>query len=362
LGGLTKASDRYARWFGTRVPLVSRGGMVLLTLLAALPFSVVIYSVFNITILGPNWLTALFLTLDAGLLVHALILLSLRVRFNSPSTNSEFNSLVSQIHQKVVIPSRARVWARQSEDAFIASSFNPLFDAIMVSEPMVDLILRTPTSGEALLAFHLMRVPRTKWMADLFGSIILFLIVTYSSSLILVPLAITVIDMILAGYFYIIISALSSFAALFMAPIVLVFLLKGTFWKHEPAFDGVQEIYGIHPNVAKVHIERGYPLTEEEARTVIWGVRDWEKRKRGGRRVGVTTLIVIPSWALGFLIVMWIGYIPYSPYTILIAYLPYIIAATAGLISYLLIRRWDKIAMGEVFKKTTDYDEPLWID
>ncbi|MHA3963851.1 MAG: hypothetical protein AM325_009940 [Candidatus Thorarchaeota archaeon SMTZ1-45] len=362
---MTKSSDRYARWFGTRVPLVSRGGIALLTFLTALPYSVVLYFIFEFTIITSNWITALFITLNVGFIIHILILLLLKIRFNNPSTNSEFNALVGQVYQKVVLPSRAHIWTRQSEESFIATSFNPLFDAVIVSEPMVDLILKTPGSGEALLAFHLLRVPRTRWIADLFGSLILFLIFTYPSSLLLVPFTITIAQSIMIGYFYTIMYALSTFASFFMVPIILVLLLKGTFWRHDLAFDGIQEIYGIHPNVAKVHIERGYPLTEDEAQTVVWGVRDWEKRRRGSRRVGVSTLAAIGSFLLGYIplfLLLGGGYYPYSPYLYFFLYLPYIFALVGILISYLLLRRWDKNAMGEVFKKTTDYDEPIWVD
>lgn len=365
LGGMTKSSDRYARWFGTRVPIVSRGGIAILTFLAALLFSVLIYFTFDFTIITWNWITPLLLTLTAGFLIHILILLILKIRFNSPSTNSEFNALIGQVHQKVVVPSRAHIWIRQSEEAFIATSINPIFDAVIVSEPMVDLILKTPESGEVLLAFHLLRVPRTKWIGDLFGSIILFLIFTYTSSLILVPLAIAIGQSIALGYLYVVMSVTMNFASFFVVPIILVLLLKDTFWRHDSAFDGILEIYGVHPNVAKVHVERGYPLNEDEAQTVVWGVRDWEKRKRGSRRVGVSTLAAIGSFLLGYiplLVLLSGGYYPISPYLYFLSYLPFIFALIGISISYLLLKRWDKNAVGEVFKKTTDYDEPIWVD
>jgi hypothetical protein len=45
-----------------------------------------------------------------------------------------------------------------------------------------------------------------------------------------------------------------------------------------------------------------------------------------------------------------------------LAFLPYILAFVGALVAYVVIGRWDKNAMGEVFKKTTDYDEPIWAD
>jgi hypothetical protein len=361
LGGLTKTSDRYAKWFGTRVPMVSRGFTVIFVLLVALPFSAVIYFGFGLTIVGTNWLIVLLLSTLIGALFHILYLLILRIRFNNPSQNTEFHDLIGRIHQKVVISSRTHIWVRRSEEVFIASTYNPLFNAVIVSEPMVELIMKSPESGEALLAFHLLRVPRARWFADFVGSVILFLIFAYTSSLVLVPLVIMLVQSIMYGGIMVI-SMMGSFATLFMAPILFIILVKGTFWRHEPAFVAVPQIYGLHPNVAKVQVERGIILNEEEAQTVIWSVRDWEKKKRGARRVGVCTLVAILSWILGLVVVSWLGSIPYSPYLVLLLYLPFILAGVAALIAYLLLGRWDKNAMGEVFKETTDYDEPIWVD
>ena len=357
---MTKTTDRYAKWFGTRVPLVSRGGIALLTFLGVLPFSVIMYLGFDYTIIAANWLIAFLLTLLVGVLLHTLILLFQKVRFNNPSTSADFLDIVGRVHQKIVLSPRTHIWVRKSDDIFIASTFNPIFDAIIVSEPMVELILRSPESGEALLAFHLLRVPRTRWFGDLVGSVILFSLLAYPLSLFVVPMAILIGQTMLSGYWYVL-ASMGNFAVLFMAPILLIFLVKGTFWRHEPAFVGVQEIYGIHPNVAKVQIERGIVLKEEEAQTVIWSVRDWEKRKRGGRRAGVSTIVAILSFLLGIPLFAVIGYLPYTIMMYLV-FLPYILAFVGALVAYVVIGRWDKNAMGEVFKKTTDYDEPIWAD
>jgi hypothetical protein len=207
-----------------------------------------------------------------------------------------------------------------------------------------------------------LRVPRSRWFADIVGAVILFLIFSYASNLILVPLAIMVAQSLAYGGGYIIYSLMSTLTSLFIAPIIFVVLVKGTFWRHEPAFVGVESVYGLHPNVAKIQVERGITLNEEEAQTVVWSVRDWEKRKRSSRRMGVCTLAAVAGWVVGIFLIAWIGYIPYGLYFSLMMYIPFIIASAAVLTSYLLLRRWDNNAMGEVFKKTTDYDEPIWMD
>jgi hypothetical protein len=57
-----------------------------------------------------------------------------------------------------------------------------------------------------------------------------------------------------------------------------------------------------------------------------------------------------------------IGPIAYFYYYFLVQYFPFIFAGFMALGSYLLVKRWDNNAMGEVFQKTTDYDEPIWAD
>ncbi len=358
---MTKASDRYARWFGIRVPLVSRGGTVLITTIGAIIFSVPIYmGLPNVPMLD-NILNAALLCLPMGVLLYILILLLQKMRFTNPSTNSEFLSLLSRVHQKVVLSSRTHIWTRRSEDVFIASTYNPLFDAIIVSEPMVDLIMESPESGEVLLAFHQMRIPRTRWFGDLIGNVIIFTMVAVLSSLTVVPVTFSMISMILSGYYYGF-TMITSLGTLFLGPIFFVLITKGSFWRHEPAFVAVQQIYGMHPQVAKVQVEQGITVNEEEAQTVIWGVRDWEKSKRVSRRYGIATFVAVPSYFLGLYILTLIDPIPYFYYFSLIALFPFIFAGVLALVSYFLLKRWDKNAMGEVFQKTTDYDEPIWAD
>ena len=358
---MTKTSDRFAKWFGSRVPLVSRGGLTLATTVAMLPFSVVVHIAFGYTIFYHNWLIALGLTLIVSVLFHTLYLLILKIRYSVPMDHHWLQDLVGRVHQKAVVPSRVEVWIRQSVDTFIVSTFNPLFDAVIISESMVNLIQESPESGEVLVAFHMFRTPEKKWFGDYIGGVLLFIILTYVSASTLVPLSIVLFQSIMISPYLImyLVSALSSFI---IGPLIFILLVKGAFWRHEPAFVAVQEIYGKHPQVAKVEVERGRVLTEEETQSVIWGVRQWEKRKRGGRKAGLTTLAGVSSWALYMLLVL-VGGVPWGyPYYYLMAYLPYLIALVVMLVVYFWLRHWDSNAMGTVFKKTTDFDEPIWMD
>ncbi len=360
LGGLTKTSDRYARWFGTRVPMVSRSFIVLLTLIGALAFSVIIYILFGLMTIIANWLIVALLAIGVGTLLHTIYLLLLATRFSNFTTSTEFQNIIDRIHQRIVVPLRTNVWTRPSPDVFIATTFNPLFNAVIISEPMVELILRSPESGEALLAFHLMRTPRTKWFADLIGSVSIFLPLTFITIWLIIPLFASLLNGFMYGIIFIIALAQLSTPIVF-GPFLFILIVKGAFWRHDPAFGAVQEIYGIHPNVAKLEVEQGTKLDEEEAQAVVWSVREWEKKKRGARRIGVSTLVASALFLPLYAILIWMNYSFYLIIYVLL-YLPFFVAALAFLVSYLLLRRWDKNAMGEVFKKTTDYDEPIWMD
>jgi hypothetical protein len=358
---MTKTSDRYARWFGTRVPFVSRGGIALFTLFAAIVFSVIIFLRFSYTIFGVNFWLVIGLSLLVGALFHFLILFIIQVRYKNPLLDDDFYDLISRVHQRVVVDSRTHIWTRYSDDAFIASNFNPLYNAIIVSEPMVDLILQSPESGEVLIAFNLLRVPRQRWFADLIGSTILFTILSYLSSAILIPLLSSLWNSIIVGYYYILL-LLIPLSTYLLLPFIFALIAKGAFWRHEPAFVGTESIYGMHPQVAKIQVELGKILDEDEVNGVIYDVRKWEKSKRSYRRLGICAICAVPSFILGLFLISWIGYFPYGIYFRLFIYLPFIIAAAVAAIIFLVLRRWDKQAMGEVFQKTTDYDEPIWMD
>jgi hypothetical protein len=340
--------------------MVSRGFIIILTLLGALAFSVIICILFGLMTIIANWFIVAILAISAGALLHTIYLLLLTTRFSNFTTSTEFQNIIGRVHQRIVVPSRTHVWIRPSSEVFIATTFNPLFNAVIISESMVELILRSPESGEALLAFHLMRAPRTRWFADLIGSVSIFLFLTFITTWLLIPLFVSLLNSFMYGFIFII-ALVQLLIPIVLGSFLFILVTKGAFWRHDPAFGAVQEIYGIHPNVAKLEVEQGTKLNEEDAQAVVWSVREWEKKKRGARRIGVSTLIASALFLLFYAILIWMNY-PFYLYSYFLLYLPFIVAAITFLVSYLLLRQWDKNAMGEVFKKTTDYDEPIWID
>ncbi len=359
---MSTSTTRTVRWFGTRVPLISRGVLSIVTLIVALPLSVVLFLYFGYSILSTNWLISLLLMLLVGTISHFSFLLILGFRYKKPPTNTAFLDLIGRILQKILVPSRAQVWVRQSNDAFITSTYNAIFDVVIVSEPMVDLILKRPEAGEVLLAFHLVRIPRNRWFGDYVGSLVLLVIVTILSSLFLMPVIISFIPIIELFGPLMIFSLLSSFIPFFFIPLLFTLFIKGAFWRHESAFMRILEVYGMHPQVAKVEVERGTPLIEEEEQAVIWGVREWEKRKRSARRLGISTIATIPIGLTLLFITVSVS-IPYYYYPFFaLMYVPFIAAFLIGVIIYFVIKRWDNNAMGEVFVETTDSHEPIWMD
>ncbi|MFW9981690.1 MAG: hypothetical protein ACFFE3_07225 [Candidatus Thorarchaeota archaeon] len=352
---MSTRSSRYVKWFGTRVALISRGALALLAVLVALPLSAYLYISF-----GPSSLYSLIFILLVGTLCYFIFIVILNVLYKNQPVNPAFLELIGRVHQKILVPSNAQVWIRRSKDPFITSTFNPVFNAVIVSEPMSELMLNRSDAGEVLLAFHLARMPRRPWFGDYVGSLVLLLVLTYASGMILVPFVISLLSVIHMFGLYIFVSLGISLMYYFFFPFFLALIIKGAFWRHEPAFLHVAEVYGIHPQVAKVEVERGSPLNEEEKQAVIWGVREWEKKRRGSRRLGVSTIITIPIGITLLFLTIGFGYFPY--YYTLVYSAPFAVAILIGIVVYYIIRRWDKNAMGEVFQETTDSHEPLWMD
>ncbi|MFW9810028.1 MAG: hypothetical protein ACFFE6_11690 [Candidatus Thorarchaeota archaeon] len=357
---MSTSSSRLVKWFGTRVAMISRGVLAIFVALVALPLSGIIYVFFGYSSLYTLQLGPFLLILSIGTLLYFVFLLILSVLYKNPPTNPSFHELIGRVHQKILVPSNAQVWIRQSKDPFITSTFNPVFSAVIVSEPMTELMLNRSEAGEVLLAFHLARMPRKPWFGDYVGSLVLLLVLTYTSGLILVPVVISMLSMIDVLGLYIIASLFSSLLYNFFFPFFLALIIKGAFWRHEPAFLRVTDVYGMHPQVAKVEVERGSPLNEEEMQTVIWGVREWEKKRRASRRLGVGTIVTIPIGIILFFLTVGFGYFPY--YNMFLIYAPFAVAILIGMVVYFVMRRWDKNAMGDVFKETTDSHEPVWMD
>jgi hypothetical protein len=318
-------------------------------------FALIISLALSFFPLSPHSLLPTVIFLSSGAALHIGLLLWQRRRLRSPASDADLRELESSVHQKVVVSSRAELWQRESEDSFIDSTSNLLFDAVIVSEPMGKAMTANPDSGEVLLAFHLLHIPRTRNVYDFIASMGLFYTVAVLIRYFIVP----IISSVVPTPFFLVFVFLSVGPALPVIILVCV-LARYSFWRHDTAFEIAGDLYDVHPQVAKVQVEQGRDLDEDERRAVFWGVLEWEKKKRSSRRVGIAVLGMIP----GFLVpLLFLSPFLYSP----LASIQFALAITAvsflgGLVLYLLLREWDKGAMREVEFSTAGAREPIWMD
>ncbi len=296
------------------------------------------------------------LDLGIGVFLYLLFLNILQSRFRSPITDQQFSQIVASAQDRIVTWRRVSVWQRQSAEPYIASTFNAFFDAVIVSDTMIDLINKIPVSGEALLAFHLLKAPKRRNVKDSVVAILIFFISTVFFTYFFMD--------ILARRFYSLFDFLLIFYVpiLVIAPAILMFAARGAFWTHDSAFERASGIYQIHPQVAKDEVMSSQILDEEAAKSTVWVVKEWERKKRSGRQSSITMLTVVFAYILILSIFSFNASMLYYIYTsslfLVVMAAPLLIA----LFPYFLLRRWDKKCMGEIYYETTQADEPIWID
>ena len=348
---MSSASNRYVGWFGTRVPVASRGLLFVITAGIAFALSFTLLQIW----LGSNILIYSIFIPAIGLAVHLMLASLQLVWLRTDASDSRLNELIAEMDQKVITSERTLVWIRKSPTPYIVSSYTLLFDAVIISEPMVDLILQSPESGRALLAFHFFRMPRSRWIWDLVGGILIFYIVSFSMDAYVIPMFFTV-----SPFMYL--SLLIVLGPMgFLIPFVLMIFTKSVFWRHETAFEETLEVFGLHPQVAKVQVERGYELDDDEHHAVLWGVLEWERGKRGGRRASSAVVALAIVWLLPMLSVFQHPEIMYYQPLLVNIYIP-AIAILSAVIIYILLRVWDKKAMASVLYATEGAREPIWMD
>ncbi|TFF84571.1 hypothetical protein EU524_00910 [Candidatus Thorarchaeota archaeon] len=348
---MSKHSERYIRWFGTRVPTTSRTFLYLTMTVVAL----IVPLLLHLFLASPNLLLSTAVFLCTGVTLHLGLLLLLERRLRAPASDPDLRALESNVNQKVILSSRAELWQRVSNDSYIVSTSNLLFDAVIVSSPMREAMTTNPESGEVLLAFHLLRIPRRRNVYDFVASVALFCVVAALISFFLVPTL-----MSFAASPYLIIFLILSVGPAFPAVLLVAVLARYAFWRHDTAFEIAGDLYSMHPQVAKVQLERGRALDEDERRAVLWGVLEWEKKKRGNRRAGIAVLSMTLALMLPFFFL-----IPNLHSPLLYVQVSVAIAAASlstGVVLYLLVREWDKRAMREVEYSTEGAREPIWMD
>jgi hypothetical protein len=349
----SKMSERYARWFGTRVPSTSPMFRYIVMLALAVPWSFVSYLLLSTLFI--DLILCFLLSCGAGVIIYLLFLSVIESRFRSSITDEPFSKIVELAHERVGSYGLVYVWQRKSSEPYIASTFNSLFNAVIVSEPMISLILEMPVSGEALLAYHLLHRPNHRNILDIVAAILIFSV--FSINVAQMPLGYSS----YYPFYYLLLLLTYSFVFILFVPVVLIILLRGAFWVHDSAFERAAGMYKIHPQVARDEVLSSTILDEEAAKSVVWVVKEWERRKRDGRRLSITAGILVIMYILIIELLAltgWFYYIYPTGMLSLILATPILLA----LLVYLFLRRWDKKCMGELFFKTKQADEPIWVD
>ncbi len=344
-------SHRYVRWFGTRLPITSRTLLYIVVFISSVVASTLLFSLAK----ALPVVLHLAIAVPMALAVHLIFLEIERLRLDAPVTAPELLQMEERVNQRAVVPVSIELWERNSPDPFIVSTFNLRFNAVVVSTPMVQSMVEMSASGEVLLAYHMLRMPRSRWVWDLLGSILVFCGINVFLEMFAYPL----LDSLYWGFFGWLYAVVFSGAMIIIFP-VIGFMIRGAFWRHDAAFEIVNELYGMHPQVAKLQVERGRELDSDETRAVLWGVLEWEKRKRSGRRIGVALISIFSGifvYALGAIA---IGFI-YVLYLTVLGFVP-LAAVVFGFVTYFIIRQWDKRAMKEIEYATEGAREPIWMD
>lgn len=348
----SKWSERYARWFSTRVLSTSPMFRYIVVFLLAIFWSIIYLVLFGVMV---DFNILLLLSSAVGLVVYLVYLTILKNRFEFSVPDQSFSQLVDSAIEKTGTGRKASVWLRLDDEPYITSSYNAVFEAVIVSTRMMELILAMPESGEAMLAFHLLRMPKRKSVMDLIAGVLVF-----TSTSIFITLITASLATIYLGSMYFIMFA-STFSIIYVFPIFLVLLLRGAFWKHESAFERTEEIYKIHPQVAKDEVLSAQKMDEELAKSTRWSVRSWEERKRSSRRMSISFFSII---VLYFVVPVALSMLFLSPfYTpwqfyVAIQLLPFV----AGCLVFFTIKRWDRNCMDEAYTSVTDSHEQIWFD
>lgn len=348
----SKWSERYARWFSTRVPSTSPMFRYMVMFVLAIPWSYIYFSIpgmiMDIYFLVP--ITSVF-----GLVIYGVYLSILKNRFELSIPDQPFLQLVNSALEQTETGGRVVVWPRFDDEPYITSTYNSSFEAVIVSTKMIELMAAMPESGEALLAFHLLRMPKRKNVLDFVAGVLTFSVASTLMTFLLLYLISFIVSPIMILLFMMV------FGPVLVIPLFLILALRSAFWMHETAFERTLELYKIHPQVAKDEVISSLKIDEELSKSTIWSVQQWEENRRSGRRTSISILTISIMFVLEIysLSLNWYYNIThYGNLVYLLLALPLII----GILIYLILRRWDKTCMGEIFYDVTDDHERIWVD
>ena len=346
----SKWSERYARWFSSRVPSTSPLFRYMVVFILAIPWSYIYFSIpgmiMDIYFLVP--ITSAF-----GLVIYGVYLTILKNRFELSIPDKPFLQLVNSALDRTGTGGRVVVWPRLDDEPYIASTYNSSFEAVIVSTKMIELMVAMPESGEALLAFHLLHMPKRKNVLDFAAGVLTF---TVASTVMILLL-----QYIMSFSTFIFLSFMIVLWPVLVVPLVLILALRSAFWRHETAFERTLGLYKIHPQIAKDEVISSQKLDEELSKSTIWSVKKWDENKRSGRR---SSIFILTTFILYGLVIYSLSLNPYYYITLLgnLSILLLVFPAIVGILIYLIIRRWDKTCMDEIYYEVTESHERIWVD
>jgi len=348
----SKWSERYARWFSTRVPSTSPMFRYMVLFVIAIPWS---YIYFSIPGMIMDIYFLLLITSGFGLVIYGVYLTFLKNRFELSIPDEPFLQLVNSALNRTGTGGRVVVWPRFDDEPYITSTYNSSFEAVIVSTKMMELMAAMPESGEALLAFHLLRMPKSKNVLDFVAGVFTFSAASTLMTFLLVYL------ISFSESPFIILMFMMVLWPVFAVPLILILALRSAFWRHETAFERTLGLYKIHPQVAKDEVISSQKLDEELSKSTIWSVKQWDENRRSSRR---SSIFLLTTFILYGLVIYSISVNPYFYMTLLgnLTILLLAFPAIVGILIYFILRRWDKTCMGELYYDVTDAHERIWVD
>jgi hypothetical protein len=331
--------------------MISRTMLYLESVIVALLLSFMLYTPIEP---GTNWLLVLLVSPVVALFSHIIFLLLQVQIYQNPVENPAFEEVEGRADKRIEVISSAQIWIRLSEHVFITSASNALYNAVIVSESMIQNILSQPDSGEAVLAFHMLKA-KDRTYVDLLLTSVVFLVVTVLGILLVWPVVVGMAMMAEYLGFYFLIFPLMYLA---VPILVLVLILKTATWRFDKTLNEIWRIYDVHPQVAKTQLEGGKNLSPEGVEAIVWSVKEWEKGKRHTRRISLAMIVGALTFIINILVLPSVYFWYSNWFSSAIIFGP---PFFAGLLVFMVCKYWDRKSMAETFHGTKDAHEPIWL-
>lgn len=220
--------------------------------------------------------------LIAGATFILIIQLYQIIRYKIPCQDEEFQYLLHNAATKIGYSDEVEVWSYESTKPIFVHFATVLSNVIVISTSACTDMLTRPEEGEAILADALLDLEQNR------------------RSRIWIPLSLYIGPIILMLWWFIT-----------PVPVKMIFLLvivgvsiPCTFIREvrptiQQKTNPVMEIYGIHPDAAKIHVFRGAPPTSTEEKNI----RKDEDDQQSTPRSTLLVLLVISSSVLLALVV-----------------------------------------------------------